>query len=86
MSTCYFSPPPPLESTYLVVLRRIGRPARVPEIAKELVEHGIGQNLSRQVFANSLFTAFSRRDDIFTKEGPGLWGLKEWQDAREKAP
>jgi hypothetical protein len=61
-------------------LEAIGQPARIPEIADLLLKWGMGDDVDRRVFKNTIYNAMNRADDEFAKDGP-LWRLTEW--ARE---
>jgi hypothetical protein len=64
-----------------IVLKGIGKPVRIPDIVRALTAANYGTELKRTIFVNSLYTAMTRREDVFVKKGPGEWALKEWENA-----
>lgn len=64
------------------VLEHLGRPAKVSEITEVLGRFGYGAESTPRIFHNSVFTAVSRRNDMFVKMAPGVWGLV----GRDKPP
>jgi deoxyxylulose-5-phosphate synthase len=62
--------------TITKALQKMQRPLTVPEIVEALTKAGtpIGGKYPRQNVRSTLH----RRDDIFEKVGPALFGLREW--------
>lgn len=59
-----------------IVLKHLGRPAKIGQIIDVLWENGYGKNLKRRILHNTLYTGMSRRTDIFRKLNDGLWNLR----------
>ncbi len=62
--------------TITKALQKVQRPLAVPEIVAALAKAGtpIGGKYPRQNVRSTL----NRRDDLFEKVGPALFGLREW--------
>jgi hypothetical protein len=58
------------------ILRDAGKPMTAPEIAEEMIRRGY-KDKDRKSLRNTLFSAMHTKPDVFRKEGPGLWWLKE---------
>jgi hypothetical protein len=58
-------------------LNRIGKPAKIGQIADFLVSVGYGVGVDRRIFFNGLYTALKRREDLFERAGEARWRLRE---------
>jgi hypothetical protein len=65
-------------------LKKIGRPAKIGQIADYLASVGYGKGADRRVQFNGLYTALKRRADMFEAVGGAKWRLKE-RAAEEEA-
>lgn len=65
-------------------LRAIGKPARVPEITKWLLDQGYGKDLEGRIFSNTIYTSMNRRPQQFRNLGEGVWTLVEWEDGVDR--
>ena len=61
-----------------LVLKHLGRPAKIGEIVDVLVRNDYGTELKRRVLFNCLYTGMTRRNDIFLKQDGAVWALVEW--------
>jgi hypothetical protein len=66
------------------VLHRRGEPLRVPEMEELLAKAGITTNAKGGMRPN-IVSAIKRHPELFSKQGWGLYGLKEWEEQKEKA-
>ena len=58
-----------------------GRPLKTPAIVRKMIQSGYPASDSRKLKL-SVFSAMSRRTDLFRKAGPGLWTLVESNGSR----
>lgn len=67
-----------------IALEHLGRPAKIGEIIDVLWENGYAVKMERRILHNTLYTAMTRREDIFRKLPGGLWSLKRAADAEDE--
>lgn len=64
-----------------IALKSIGQMAPTSEIRNVLLSLDYGTDLSRKILHNSLFTAMTRKTEVFVKSSDARWSLLEWANA-----
>jgi hypothetical protein len=61
-----------------IALQELHHPSKVGEIVEVLLKYNYGGELGRRILFNAIFTAMSRRKDVFTRNEDSRWSLLEW--------